>query len=1046
MSFDNQLALDTSRNVVVQACAGSGKTWLLSSRIARALIEGVPPKSILALTFTNKAAAEMRNRVVGHLKEMATCDTQTLEKKLTDWGFEGDALNRALQTAPHALSALLMDPQPPTISTFHAWYSRLAAMAPLSMAGAATLSLSTQPWDLMRQAWQLFFSGAVNRVPYGRLVGLFSAHTVRQAMEQWVYARVEWQAFGHHLQEFQITSAQGQQALSQVEVKNQQAIQDFYQAHATLAASLAKAYQQVDKRDEFLACLVQWHPSQFESLCQAFLTELKPKEQWANATPRRFRLRGGDDKFVRKTDLKTWGLQAELYQQQVLALGDALIQLRDANDDRWALARTQALWLCGQALADCMGQVMAKNHEIDFSGLESVAWELMGGVSAPAFHARLDTRVQHVLVDEFQDTNPTQWAMLCAWLGQYDQADAQLRAQAPKVFVVGDPKQSIYRFRRADPQVFQVASSWLETHYQAVILQANATRRCGPQVVEFLNSCMPQIATPGRYLDHDTLAPGHTGFVRRLPVASDWQQEGLQIAQALTAIRTEHPAIRWADIRVLVRARSHMADYEKAFSVAGVPFVSDRPGGLLKTPEVRDLIALLRCLAFPWSTADREQVLRSPIIGEAANDPAQSIPKEWLIWAAELPVHDLLDRIIHQHDLLDRFVGRYYPTRGLQCLANIEAFVALALELDTGRLPSIARFIQELSRLANAKDSDAPALGALPAVDAVSLSSLHSAKGLEAQVVVLAGLLDRDNADKGLRWLIDWNDTRDHIRGVASWQSGDAFNDTVVRALIDDRRQAKDEDFNLLYVGATRAKRFLLFSATQGVKDIDAKWFGQISKHCDEWVLPAPDPSLQSSLAANPPEAAVGTLPPSSGQISSQVTWPGLDFPKHEVIPAPAISVDTLSIRKGKALHRLLEFGLTVPDRIVPRLIAPFALPAAAQVEILAALQGLRQSAAVQEIFKPNLLAYSECEWPVKEAEKIGFLRPDRVIRLTESPETWCIVDFKWQVLSSELADYAAQLQSYQQAFQKIRPQANVQAKILTAAGRVYALTNGQII
>jgi ATP-dependent helicase/nuclease subunit A len=76
MTFDSRMALDTRRHVIVEACAGSGKTWLLSSRIVRAILEGTPPRDIVALTYTNKAAAEMRNRVVEMLRHLATSDAR----------------------------------------------------------------------------------------------------------------------------------------------------------------------------------------------------------------------------------------------------------------------------------------------------------------------------------------------------------------------------------------------------------------------------------------------------------------------------------------------------------------------------------------------------------------------------------------------------------------------------------------------------------------------------------------------------------------------------------------------------------------------------------------------------------------------------------------------------------------------------------------------------------------------------------------------------------------------------------------------------------
>lgn len=1037
MSFDAKLALDTSRSVVVEACAGSGKTWLLSSRIARALIEGVPPRSILALTFTNKAAAEMRNRVVSYLREMASCNRKTLQEKLMAWGFAGESLEQAMQRAPQAFAALLTDPQPPTISTFHSWYLRLAAMAPLSMAGAATMSLSTQPWNLMHQAWQVFFSSRVRQVPYALLARTMSASSLRTAMEDWVRTRVEWQAFGTGLdhQAHGMTATQCEEALALAAAENDRAIDRFYDAQADRARRLAIAYAELKNRDGLRGCLASWRRSEFTQLVDVFLTRLKSKEQWTETHPRRFRLKGGDSRFIRKDDLKHWGAQADAVQQDVAALSSALMELLDQNDDRLARVRTQAIWQCGQALAECLDSVMSRTHEIDFSGLESVAWSLMGGEQAPAFHARLDARIRHILVDEFQDTNPAQWAMLRAWLEQYEQADALMATRAPKVFLVGDPKQSIYRFRRADPQVFQVASHWLAHHYGAQLLHANATRRCGPQVVEFLNRCMPTMTTPARYAPHETLAPQHVGAVGRLPITHDWQAEGTQIALALQTLRRQHPALKWSDMRILVRARTHMADYEQALSSAGVPFVSDRPGGLLKTPEVKDMIALLRCLAFPWSLADRRQVLKSAIFGLSDSDcegePASAaleVLRRWALWADELPVHDLLDRIIHQHGVFDRMASRYAGTRGLQCIANLEAFLGLALELDTGRLPSLARFIQELRRLSQVKDIDAPALGLMPAVDAVSLSTLHSAKGLEAEVVVLAGLLDRDKPTKGLRWLMDWNATRDQIHDVAAWQSGDPFTATVTRALLDDRRQSQDEDFNLLYVGITRARRFVLFSAAQGAQEADDRWYSQVARHCEPWLCGVPsEPG------------------PSADSPGVQLAWRGIEFSPRDVEPPARPIVDTLAMRQGKALHRLLEFGPHLQDSAAARLMAPFALTASARQEVLRALETLAESPAVREIFSAQHLAYAESEWPVQAEGRTIFLRPDRVVRVSELPETWWIVDFKWQVLGSEENDYAAQLAAYQQAFQALRPQANVQAKILDAGGRIWALHQGRL-
>ena len=416
--------------------------------------------------------------------------------------------------------------------------------------------------------------------------------------------------------------------------------------------------------------------------------------------------------------------------------------------------------------------------------------------------------------------------------------------------------------------------------------------------------------------------------------------------------------------------------------------------------------------------------------------------ERWTTLAAQLPVHDLLDRVLHEQDVFDRIAARFAGARGLQCLANLEALIGLALDLDTGRLPSLPRFLRELSRWSLAKESETPGPGVMPNVRAVTLSTLHGAKGLEAEVVVLAGLMDREQSDRGLRWLIDWSEGRDAIRGVATWTSSDPYNPIVISALKEDRRQAEDEDFNLLYVGITRAKRVLLFSATkktpqsagesaqsedeQEPTGSDKTWFEKVARHCGPY--PWLSQIAQTTVAAAP------------------LHWRGLRLIKTATAELPRPLVDPLAIRQGKALHRLLEFGPGLADAQRLTLLAEFALPQKSRQQVLQAVEAIGESPFGRRIFDPSLLAYAEREWPFEGPLGATVIRPDRVVRVGLAPETWWIIDFKWQVLASELRDYAAQLLAYQQLFQSIRTDACIKAMILTAAAQVWQLEGGELV
>ncbi len=1082
MTLDVARALDTSRSVVVEACAGSGKTWLLSSRIARALVEGVAPRSILALTFTNKAAAEMRLRVVKHLEELATASPTALVEKLSQWGLSGDALDRAVEAAPSVLARYLSDPQPATISTFHSWYIQLAAMAPISTAGWATLALSKKQWDLMHRAWQRFFAQKVSVTPYSDLVALMGRAPIQDAMNQWVLLRLEWRAFGADLQRAKSSKAVDPQGLPnsfwEMQQQMRQEIDAFYSEHRDQAARLAKAYEGASRRELVYWSLTNWQSVHFDALCQS-MTGLVPEEdQLMHPNGPIYRAKWGD-KFVRKEDLTRWGSAASATQDDVLKFIDTVCLLRERHARMKAAMRDRALWVCSNALGQCLDEVMAQGHEVDYAVYESIAWDLLVGRFASEFQSRFESRMTHILVDEFQDTNPVQWAMLKAWFSEYLQDDPAVMAIRPKVFLVGDPKQSIYRFRRADPELFRIACNWLCDHFQAERLVTNATRRCSKAVVDLLNQTLPQVCPNDLFHAHETLSVDR-GAVARLPLvqgesATSRREEGDQIAQALLALKAANPQLTWAGVRILFRGRNYMEDYEQALADAGIAFISDRTGGLLNEPEVLDLIALLRFLAYSWSDLDLAQTLKSPTFGltdaqliqiAGAGDGTASLfdrllayaqsgsdadivtaarsLTDWKQWSEVLPIHDLLDRIIHHQDLLPKMAQRFWKTRGLQALANIEAFVALALDLDTGKLPSLHRFVQELARWQGAPATDAPGPGAIPAADAVRLSSLHSAKGLEADVVVLAGLKDRQNSDKGLRWMLRWSDARDEIVSATTWKKGEPLNDDLATAISDSRIQADQERFNLLYVGMTRAKKVLLLSATGETKETNKDKTPAIDRDWYDQLLAAPvwDPSgpLLDSLRMADIVMPSSDRHPSTQPAAQGFTWPGFQFPVSMAAAKLDAELESLAIRQGKALHRLLEFGPRLQSSAVGRLIAEFGLPQEASLRVIEAAKRVGASNIAQTIFDPNRLAYAEQEWPAQDLERQRFLRPDRVVRFQSDPEIWWVIDFKWKVLASEAARYAAQLAGYRREFQRLRPQALVRARILTSDAEVWDL------
>lgn len=877
------MACDPNRSVVVEACAGSGKTWLLTARILRCLLQGTPPGAILALTFTNKAAAEMQSRLWQELERLALASSDDQLATLRSWGLSGETLSQALQQAPHAYERLLVSEHQPTIGTFHSWYARLLTSAPVGVASLSSLSLTSRPHQYQRAIWQRFNQKTADHpsleLPLlirqlGRR-GFVSALQDLMSMRGMLAAcQFDWPG----------ALASGEQVLGRAQRANESDIQAWFADQAHVAASLLGPFEDLQDKADAVAIFQQWGSDQFQAFGEVFMTE--PQRQ--NPDEPRQQLRGRW--ITKKQQQAVWGDQASVYMDLVDRLVTGYAHLAEQVQSRWAQAIEKSLLAFGALYNQASQEVMRERDETDFDGLELAALRLIQSEAGQVLMSRLDCRYRQILVDECQDTNAVQWTILRSWLEAHAAAHGA-DAQAPSVFMVGDPKQSIYRFRGADPRVFQAATQWLVAHYEAQVETTDVTRRCAPSIVALMNHSLGQRASD-RYRPHVAFHAQPVGAVMRLPaipknsvkrrspqsspverdwltepesdaVVSEWFTEGQAIGQALLQARQASPDLDWQDIRVLLRARTHMADYERAFAQLGIPFVSDRTDGLLQTPEVEDLLNLCRWLAFPWSNADLAAVLRSPFMGQTEEllmglaeqsrasaqnwwDVLRAMPDQaelvetlerWRRWSANLPVHDLFDRILSEGPLMSLSCAYGPEVRARQVRANWHAFLAWSLQWDAGRQPGVARFIQDMDELLAADHAELPAPGVDQAgLSAVRLQSLHSAKGLESRLVVLAGLADRDSVDTGVVWLAQTSADQTELQALRACRRLDPVDGQLRELLAQRERLSDQEDFNLLYVGMTRAREYLIISAA-GEKS--GSWYEQLAGHSPvvgEWV------------------------------------------------------------------------------------------------------------------------------------------------------------------------------------------------------------------
>ena len=695
----NRRALDPKRSVMIEACAGSGKTWLLVSRVLRLLLAGVKPGQILAITFTRKAAQEMAARLREWLLELAMADDDTVRRLLAERAVPAHEVDELVPRARSLYEESLTAQPTLTIATFHSWFLQLLKRAPFDTGALGNADLVEQTAPLMADAWQRF-AAAMQRAPESAaargldaLFGRYGMHSTRNLLLAFLRRRAEWWAYTRHLPDADSAVEYALERMrANIDLARDVCAELF--ADGSFAGDLhsfAALLERNSPQDRSYAAKITDAlelgptPACFERLWPAVLT--------VEGTPRK---RAPGQAQVKRLGVADEGRLLELHSR----LTARLLEARRDFADQASYAVNAAGLPAAVALLDAYRRVKDERQVIDFADVECRALELLSSGDHAAFmFYKLDARYRHVLLDEFQDTNPLQWMTLHAWFSAAKDADA-----LPSVFAVGDPKQSIYRFRGAEARLFGRAREYLATHFDADAgLKRDESRRCAPAIIALVNAVFT--ASDG-FNAHAAHYAGKRGRIEVLPLiakesaaAADEgapgerrlrdplttpfadvedgrrEQEADQLAARIKAIvgrwvietDPRGDATRAADFRdvmVLVRQRTHLATYERALRGAGIPFVTAGRGGLLDTLEATDVMALLQFLVSPFADLPLAQTLRAPLFACSDDDMVAIARAPGDTWWTRLKAlaagepHDLSPALRRAERLLTAWLAR----------------------------------------------------------------------------------------------------------------------------------------------------------------------------------------------------------------------------------------------------------------------------------------------------------------------------------------------------------------------------------------------------
>ncbi|MDX1913940.1 MAG: UvrD-helicase domain-containing protein [Methylophilus sp.] len=869
-------ALDLE-SFIVEAPAGAGKTELLTQRYLRLLTTVKSPEEIIAITFTNKAAAEMRLRIMDSLMMAASNGLPTAAHKQITYALSKQALTHAAQLDWQ----LLENPARLRIFTIDSLCAHLTRQMPLMSRFGTQPSVVEDASALYQQAAQQTLA-ELESSQYGELIKTALRYVDNNAAQlidllaSMLAKRDQWL---HHAQG--VFSAEHSQTILRYLVTHElqsvvEAVPANLQQLLMPVAHYAAANMPADSE---IAVLLDWHPP-----LQNLPEDL---EQWRvladfllkdNAEPRasvdkRHGFPATDEGRAYKQtffDLLTQVDAQKLHRVRLLP------NLNNTGDD-WPIINALSK-LLNLAVAK-LWLVFQRNNEVDFAEIASRATlALTDHFGEPTELAlKLDYQIQHLLVDEFQDTSPSQIALI-EQLTKGWQAD-----DGRTLFCVGDPMQSIYRFRKANVSLFLQAAERGIGDISLKRLPLYRNNRSHPAVVSWINDTFQTI-----FPSQDSMAQGAISYRKFTATKPDVSDAGIYIhpivspadesselakqREAEAIIRIILATDKNKKIAILVRSKKHLSalvsklrrDYKDiAFQAVEIEALEDRQ-------VVQDLLSLTHALHHRADRVHWLAILRAPWCGLNLKDLYQLANQDqhstiWSLMQNESLVNTLSAdgqvRLRHVRDILteafttqgrmptSRWVrGIWLLLNGSACLweqadiTDVQAFFSCLDTLDRNDEFTPERMAIEVTKLFATPDVEG---------EHVQMMTIHKSKGLEFDTVILPGLgatTGGNNSDKPLMlWEEVLLDGETELLAAPYIPKGirDKTKVSVYDYLetLEAEREA-NEAVRVLYVAATRAERALHLV---GVANQNAK--GEI-KPVKNTYLDALWPVVQASFEA----------------------------------------------------------------------------------------------------------------------------------------------------------------------------------------------------
>ena len=1081
------------RSTWLSANAGSGKTRVLTDRVARLLLEDVDPQHILCLTYTKAAASEMQNRLFDRLGGWAMLPDPQLESALRDLGYEGAMTGDTLLKARRLFARAIETPGGLKIQTIHSFCAGLLRRFPREA------GVSPQFTEMEDRTAALLRSEIVEELASGPTADTVYALARHHSGEDFEHITAELvrhrSLFDAHPDETALAAAFGQppgQTLDTI------AAQVFLGSEQDILDALLPALEASGTNDQKAATKLRALPaldaSALPILESVFLTGPGAKEPFSAKT----------GSFPTKPCQKTIPAILPQLDQWMMRVEQA----REARLATLALQRTRALHDFAQIFLPAYDRAKALRGWLDFDDLILRTRQLLTDPAVAAWVLfRLDGGIDHILVDEAQDTSPVQWQVIERLAQEFTSGEGARADVTRTIFVVGDKKQSIYSFQGADPREFDRMKDDFATRLHATgqplqDMEMEYSFRSSRAILDLVDHTFANSQDSGFAPEqgHKAFKSDLPGRVDLWPVVEkpdqqddpDWHQPvdvpaandpatllARQVADTIARmVQDKQPIpdpdapgglrpLRPGDIMILVQRRSALFhEIIRECKARGLPIAGADRLKVGAELAVRDLAALLSFLATPEDDLSLATALRSPLFGWSEGDLyalAQGRQQKYL-WA-ELRDHadhhpetmailqdlrakadylrpyDLIERILTRHDGRRKLLARL----GAEAEDGIDALLSQAMAYEQRAVDSLTGFLvwMETDDLEIKRQMDS-------AGDRIRVMTVHGAKGLESPLVILP-----DTGRRDIR-------IRDQIairNGIPLWRgtAGDA-----PRALTEADEAAKAaeraERDRLLYVAMTRAEKWLIVAAAGDLGKNGDTWYDKVQAGLQaagatphsfdggeglrlehgNWAGTVSDSTPEDQ--GTPPALPTHFTRPAPEPDRPPETLSPSDLGGPKALPDEAGLDEDAAKRRGRQIHRLLEFLPEAPPEDWPGVAARLLVRGedAATGDERALLLAEAQKVLTTPHLEPLFAAGALAEVPVTAAlDALGGRRIHGTIdRLIVAPDQVLAVDFKTNAAVPDTpedtpAGLLRQMGAYAHALAQVYPDRRIETGLL---------------